>query len=165
MTPEHSGRRATLALVPRPVLGPPAYVSFCSHCAARPSPRPASTRVCDDCGLGLILEAERGLAPSREQAFIVLDGSLSVCAVSRTAEQLLATSETDAVNRHLTELLVPADAETRGAHNLAVAVTWASRGDEGYRTVTVRPANLFGVRLHARIGTCGPKTSAMIVLN
>ncbi|MDQ6605468.1 MAG: hypothetical protein M3Z06_02855, partial [Actinomycetota bacterium] len=65
----------------------------------------------------------------------------------------------------LTELLVPADAETQGPHNLAVAVTWAARGDEGYRSVTVRPANLFGVRLTARIGSCGPKLAAMIVFD
>ena len=43
----------------------------------------------------------------------MLDGSLSVCAVSGPAETLLAVSETDAVNRHVTELLVPADAEAR----------------------------------------------------
>ena len=157
--------RAALALVPG--LDPAATesVSFCSHCAAAPAiPREAS-RVCADCGLGLMLEAERGLAPSRNGAFVVLDGSLTVCAVSRAAEAMLATRETDAVNRHLTELLVPADAETQGPHNLAVAVTWAARGDQGYRRVTVRPANLFGVRIAARIGSCGPQTAAMMVFD
>ena len=43
---------------------------------------------------------------------------------------LLATRETEAVNRHVTELLVPADAEAQGPANLAVAVTWAARGDD-----------------------------------
>ncbi len=158
-------RRTALALVPRPAPGTIESVSFCSHCAMAPAAPPAASRVCEHCGLGLVLEAESGLAPSPDGAFVVLDGSLTVCAVSRAAEAMLATRETEAVNRHLTELLVPADAETQGAHNLAVAVTWAARGDEGYRTVTVRPANLFGVRITARIGSCGPMTAAMIVFD
>jgi hypothetical protein len=95
--------------------------------------------------------------------FLVLDASLSVCAVSGAAEALLATYETDAVNRHVTELLVPADAEARGAANLAAAVTWAARGDEKTRRVVVRPANTFGVRLTARIAACGPPRAALIV--
>jgi hypothetical protein len=112
-----------------------------------------------------MLEAEPGLAPAPDGAFIVLDGSLTVCAVSRAAEAVLATTETDAVNRHLTELLVPADAEIAGPHNLAVAITWAARGDEGHRAVTVRPANIFGVRLSARIGSCWPPSAALIVFD
>ena len=82
---------------------------------------------------------------------------------SGAAEQLLATSETDAVNRHITELLVPADTEAQGAANLAAAVTWAARGDEKMRKVVVRPANTFGVRLTARIAGCGPPRAALIV--
>lgn len=112
-----------------------------------------------------MLDAERGVAPPEHGAFIVLDGSLTICAVSRAAEAMLAIRETDAVNHSLTELLVPAEAETRGPLNLAVAISWAARGDEGYRSVTVRPADLFGVRLTARIGTCGPKTAAMVVFD
>ena len=76
-----------------------------------------------------MLEATADVAPTAGDPFLVLDSSLSVCAVSDAAERLLATPETDAVNRHVTELLVPADAEAQGPANLAVAVTWAARGD------------------------------------
>jgi hypothetical protein len=76
---------------------------------------------------------------------------------------LLATVETDAVNRHVTELLVPADAEAQGPSNLAVAVTWAARGDARTRRVVVRPSNTFGIRLTARICSCGPPTAALVV--
>jgi hypothetical protein len=103
------------------------------------------------------------VAPDAGAAFVVLDDSLSVCAVSKAAEELLAISETDAVNRHVTELLVPADAETQGAENLAVAVTWAARGDESTHKVVVRPANVFGVRMQARIARCGPPRAALLV--
>jgi hypothetical protein len=73
--------------------------------------------------------------------------------------------EPEAVNRHVTELVVPADAEAQGPQNLAVAVTWAARGDESTRTVTVRPANIFGVRLKARIASCGPRRAALLVFD
>lgn len=159
-----SGGRPALVLVPAPEereLAP--LVSFCSHCGARPHEAlgAASSRVCGDCGLGLLLECAADVAPPLGGAFLVLDGSLSVCGVSASAERLLATCETDAVNRHVTELLVPADAEA-GRENLATAVTWAVRGDSAARRVVVRPANTFGIRLTARITACGPKPSALI---
>lgn len=160
--------RGALAAAPSaaPETGP--RISFCSHCGARPEPsrlEGAGSRVCGDCGLGLMLEASAEAAPSSGGAFLVLDGSLSVCAVSGAAENLLAARETDAVNRHITELIVPADAEAQGPKNLAVAVTWAARGDEATRTVVVRPANTFGVRLSARIAGCGPPQAALVVFD
>jgi hypothetical protein len=164
MTDRPAGaRRLSLAVSPRvaPDAGP--SISFCSHCGARPCESTTSTRVCDDCSLGLVLQASRDVAPAVGDPFLVLDASLSVCAVSGAAERLLATNETDAVNRHITELLVPADTETQGAANLAAAVTWAARGDETMRRAVVRPANTFGVRLTARIGSCGPPQAALIV--
>jgi hypothetical protein len=120
--------------------------------------------VCGACGLGLILESRADVAPKAGDAFLVLDRSLAVCGVSRAAERLLATSEPDAVNRHVTDLLMPADAEETGGESLSVAVSWAARGDGGTRTTVVRPANTFGIRLTARIGSCGPPRAALLVL-
>jgi hypothetical protein len=157
-------RRGALALVTAPAPEPARTTSFCSHCGARPHAERAS-RICDQCGFGVLLAAGADIAPEVGDAFMVLDGSLSVCAVSEGAERLLATRETDAVNRHVTELLVPADAEAKGAQNLAVAVTWAARGDDGPSAVTVRPANTFGVRLGARIASCGPPSAALLVFD
>jgi hypothetical protein len=94
---------------------------------------------------------------------MVLDGSLSVCALSESAEELLATREIDAVNRHITELLVTADAETDARASLAAAVSWAARGDFAMRNIVVRPANTFGVRIRARITSCGPPRAALLV--
>jgi PAS domain-containing protein len=113
-----------------------------------------------------MLEAREDLAPEAGDAFLVLDRSLSVCAVSEAAERLLATSEPDAVNRHVTDLLMPADAETRDqpGQNLSLAVMWAARGDGATRRVTVRPSNTFGIRLTARITSCGPPRAALLVL-
>ncbi len=153
-------RRLSLVPTPEPV----PEVSFCSHCGSAPAPD-ADSRVCASCELGLLLSAGADVAPSPGSAFIVIDSSMSVCAVSGAAETLLAVSETDAVNRHLTELVVPADAEASGPQNLAVAVTWAVRGEEGHRAVTIRPANTFGVRIRARIAACGPALAALLVFD
>ncbi len=101
-------RRGALTVVP--ALEPAPDVSFCSHCGSSPGPNPSS-RVCTTCEMGLLLTAAGDVAPAPGSPFIVIDGSMSVCAVSAAAEQLLATSETDAVNRLVTELVVPADAE------------------------------------------------------
>lgn len=147
-------------------------IRFCSHCGARPSgggqelsPIEHSSRVCGTCNLGLLLETGADVAPKKGAAFLVVDSSLSICAVSGEAERVLATREPDAVNRHVTELLVPADAEAQGPANLAVAVTWAARGDNAERHVTVRPTNVFGVRLQARIASCGPPQAALLVFD
>lgn len=154
--------QARLRLLTTPAENRPAEVSFCSHCGSQPGSE-LSTRVCEDCGLGLMLQTQVDAAPRPGDAFLVIDRSLSVCAVSSAAERLLATLETDAVNRHVTELLVPADAEAQNGMNLAAAVTWAAGGEEGAHAVTVRPANTFGVRLHARIAGCGPPRAALVV--
>jgi hypothetical protein len=154
------GGRAMLALVTSPQHEPQPTVRFCSHCAERPGPA-IESRICEECFLGLVLEAGADVAPEVGGAFIVLNDSMAVCAVSRAAESLLAIRETDAVNRHVTELVVPADAEA-GA-SLAAAVTWAARGDDSLRSVTVRPSNTFGIRMKARIGSCGPSQAAVVV--
>jgi hypothetical protein len=164
----HVRGRTALAVVPSPEREATPTVWFCSHCAAHPE-MPAGgepeSRVCDDCGLGVLLETSADAAPELGGAFMVLDRSLSVCAVSCAAERLLATRETEAVNRHVTELLVPADAESQGPENLASAVTWAATGDDSLHTVVVRPANVFGVRLTARITSCSPPRAALLVFD
>ena len=168
--------RPALRLVAPPEAVPAApSVPFCSHCGTRPfAPRDGNamsgamaspgSRVCGSCGLGLILEAAADIAPNAGDAFLVLDRALAVCAVSAGAERMLATSEPDAVNRHITQLLMPADAEEDGGEGLSVAVAWAARGDGPIRTTVVRPANTFGIRLTARIAGCGPPRAALLVL-
>jgi hypothetical protein len=160
--PTRTGR-AALALVPQPAPARDApHVTFCSHCGEHPGAETTS-RVCESCGLGLLLRARADTAPAFGDAFVVLDSSLSVCAVSAAAEELLATREIDAVNCHITQLLVPADAEAQGVESVAAAVMWAARGEYGPRPAMVRPATTFGIRLHARIAHCGPPHAAVVV--
>jgi PAS domain-containing protein len=114
--------------------------------------------------LGLLLESRRAIVPQARDAFVVIDSTLQVQAVSRRAETLLGVTEAMAVNRPVAELLVPADAEAAGPARFAAAVAGALLGDEPVQTV-VRPWNTFGVRMRARIGACGPPRAALVVLD
>jgi hypothetical protein len=119
--------------------------------------------VCASCGLGLLLQCSEDVAPEPRGAFVVLDQTLSVCAVSAAAERLLGTSEIDAVDTPIGDLLAPAEAEGNSATSLAAAILWAARGQDGVTRTVVRPANTFGVRLNARIAACGPPRAALLV--
>src|SRR6185437_12763432 len=140
------------------------WVWFCGHCAA-PSPNgaapPPTARVCTSCALGLLLEAREDAVPSSKDAFLVVDSSMSVQAMSREAQSLLGVSEEAAIDRPVAELLVPADAESQGRTGFAAAIAQASAGDDPDTSRSfVRPWNTFGVRLRARIATCGPRRGA-----
>jgi hypothetical protein len=82
--------------------------------------------------------------------------------MSRHAQTLLAVSESDAVNRPVAELLVPAEAQSTTAFAARLADA-AGRSDEA-TSAFVRPWNTFGVRMRARIAPCGPPRAALVVL-
>ena len=137
------------------------------RCAVAQWLGPAPTaRVCTSCGLGLLLEAREDAIPDSRDAFLVVDSALLVQAMSREAQSLLDLSEEMAVNKPVAELLVPADAESQGPTGFAAAISQAADGqDPDTARSFVRPWNTFGVRLRARIATCGPPRAALIVLD
>ena len=110
--------------------------SFCGHCGMPPAANveSAGSRVCGLCGLGLVLQASSDIAPHADEPFLVIDSTLSVCAVSARAE------------------------------NLLVLLVDAASGSGAPRTAVVRPRQEFGVRFRARIGPCGPPRAALLVL-
>ena len=114
--------------------------------------------------IGERLQAPAKSAPAAADPFVVVDGSLTICALSSTAEKLLGVSETEAVHRHIAEFLVPGDADSGPSENLASLLTWAARGEAPSNQVVVRPTNTFGVRYWARVGPCGPPSAALLVL-
>jgi hypothetical protein len=139
---------------------------FCGHCGAASAietPAPVD-RVCGACGLGVLLEARSDVVPGVDDAFLVVDSSLSVQAISWRAELALGVREQRAVNRHVTELLIAAGVEDQRTHGLAVAITRAAGGEQDPARVFVRPSSTFGVRLQARIAACGPPPAALLVL-
>jgi hypothetical protein len=144
----------------------PADVQFCGHCgsAAVIDIAAPATRVCGRCELGLLIGAPADLVPAPNDPFMLVDSTLSVCGVSALAEELLGVVETQAVNRHVNEFLVPADAEVSGPGDLVNLLIHAARGDGEVHDVVLRPTNEYGIRYWARIGPCGPPRAALLVL-
>ncbi len=144
------------------------WLWFCGNCAApspHGSPPPPHARVCPSCGLGLLLEAREDAIPTDRDAFLVVDSSLLIQAMSREAQCFLGLSEQAAVNQPIAELLVPADAEAQGPTGFAAAIAQAADGrDPETSRPVVRPRNTFGVRMRVRISTCGPPRAALVVL-
>ncbi|MBB4660775.1 PAS domain-containing protein [Conexibacter arvalis] len=160
-----SAHRPTLRLVPATGEEPRSTRWFCGHCGALSDVVPAPpARVCGDCGLGLLLEARDDLVPQAGESFLIVDAALAVQALSAAAERLLAVREQDVVGRPVAELLAPADAEAGGPTGFAHAIHLSARGDDEPHRATVRPANVFGVRMSARVGLCGPPRASLVVL-
>ncbi len=144
------------------------WLWFCGNCAA-PSPNgaapPPNERVCRSCGLGLLLEAREDAVPTDRDAFLVVDSSLLVQALSKQAEAFLGLTEELAIDKPVVELLVPADAEAQERTGFAAAIVQAANAqDPDTARRFVRPWNTFGVRVRARIATCGPPRAALVVL-
>ncbi len=166
MTQVSSSERPALRLV---TSAEPAFEWrwFCGHCGA-PSPSqdapPPHARVCGSCSLGLLLETREDALPAPDESFLVVDASLLVQAMSVSAERLLGVTEDEAVNKPVSQLLVPADAEAQGTSAFAGGVAKAMGSDEPTHTF-VRPWNTFGVRMRTRIAACGPPRAALVVLD
>jgi hypothetical protein len=149
--------------------------AFCGYCGRPPAGAPegggeggAVSRVCGDCGLGLLLTADAGLAPAVEDAFLVVDAGLNVRALSAAAEKLCDLAEIDVVDQPLENLLVAADSSEDARARLHGLVAGAARGplSGGEPAVAiVRPARAFGVRWRARVGRCEPGYAALVVLS
>ena len=161
-----SAAERRLRLVGLPADGEPQPdVHFCGSCGESPLPDESEVaRVCGRCGMGVMLAARPDAAPSPQDAFLVVDGQLQVCAVSAAAEELLGVQEPFVVNRPLADLLVPADAEALGPEPLIHSVIVAASDPGPPQLAVVRPAGEFGVRYAVRVGACGPPRAALLVL-
>lgn len=155
--------RSLLRVLPSPHDVVP-EVRFCGYCGGRPAGR-HDARVCPDCHLGLMLTASAALAPAPGQAALIVDHSLSVCAISQAAETLLGVSEPDVVRRPLGDVLVPAQAEGAGLESLVATILAVAAPGQEPRRMVVRPAGEWGIRYAVRIGACGPPRGVLLVLD
>jgi hypothetical protein len=162
--------REPLRGLPNPEVAASPRSVFCGHCGKPPSDGlmpEVGSRVCRRCNLGLLLDAPAATVPKPNEAFVVVDGTLAICGLSRRAERLLGVDEVDAVDRRITDFLVPADAESDPSRPPALTelLIAATAGAENLGTAVLRPADEFGVRFVARIGPCGPSPSAVLILD
>ncbi len=123
-------------------------------------------RVCSKCGVGLLLETVAERAPAATAPFLIVSNNFQVAAISRKAEELLGVQERSVVEHPVTDLLLPAETEARGACGLMAAIAETTSGCAGVRPsdLRLRTVDHRRVEMHARLGRCGPPVGALIVL-
>ena len=141
-------------------------IRFCSRCAAtsdghgRTGAGRRFNRVCDGCGMGVMLTCAAEMLPSAGAAFLVVTGDLRVSALSESAERIFGR-EAGVVDQPVTAILSAVDPD--GA--LEPALRRAAAGAGETASVPVRAAGRRrGGTLSARIGTCELPRAALVVL-
>lgn len=141
-------------------------VQFCSRCGTIPGARERRTasdqaeRVCDVCGMGVMLSTAQGALLKSGSAFLVVTDDLRVTAISQPAEALVG-SEASVVGANLLSLLSCA----RGDGELAART---ARAANGARDVVELPVTVEGAigaaRFVVRIASCGPPRGALLTV-
>ena len=129
-------------------------VRFCTRCGAVTDDVPQ--RVCESCGLGIVLSCAREMAPRGHAPFLVVTTDLRVSAASAAVEPLFGDPD-DLVGTPLLDLI-------RGDGSLPRQVARAAMGSRKGATAWVRTAE--HSRPHkARSAPCGDPPAALVVLS
>ncbi len=123
--------------------------------------------MCEKCHFGFVLEAADDVAPSDADPFLVVDRRLAICGLSKTAERLLGTSETTALQSAASLYFALAHDDSGSfERRLRDAV-----GDAIERDATsllsvraVRAGSGGDVAAQMRVGACGSPPAAVLVL-
>jgi hypothetical protein len=130
---------------------PTQAVHFCTHCAAL-SDAPVS-RVCEVCGLGVVLSCEPGILRRAGAALLVVKSDLRISAASAAVEPLLGDPEA-LVGEPVLDVVSGDPALAR----------WIARAAMGSRRVTSVALRRGTRRINGRVGTCGSPSAALVVL-
>src|SRR4051812_17816004 len=126
-------------------------VHFCTHCGALSGE--TSARVCDTCGLGVVLTCEPGILPRPGAAFLVVKSDLRISAASAAVEPLLGDPEA-LVGEPVLDLVSGDPALPR----------WLARAAMGSRRVTRVALRRGARRINGRVASCGSPAAALLVL-
>jgi hypothetical protein len=147
--------------------GPPP-IRFCTRCG-QPSDEPATRpehdldgRVCDQCGMGLMLTCARDALPGAGAAFVIVTFDQRISAVSEAGERLLGP-ERSVLGLPFLDFLTSAAGDDRLAHQVGLA---AERPCEPV-VLPVRLRSWDADRagtMAARISTCGPPRAALLTV-
>jgi len=119
-------------------------------------------RVCDRCGMGVMLTGPRKALPSAGAAFVVAGRDGKITAVSEAAERLLG-EEAALLDTPLTSLITSPDGDEQFSRVVSRAAG-GSREVSELRIVASAPAARRLGPLSARIASCGPPRAALLVL-
>jgi hypothetical protein len=144
----------------------PKPIRFCSRCG-HPSDEPAGRpelrrRVCERCGMGMMLTCARDALPGDAAAFVICTYELTVTAVSEAGERIFGKEE-QVVGTHLLDLVTSPLGDDQLARHAGLA---AQRPCEPL----VMPLRLATAKvdwvgtLAARIATCGPPRAALVTV-
>ena len=124
-------------------------VHFCTHCGALSSE--GERRVCERCGMGVVLSCAPGVLPREGAAFLVVTADLRISAASAAVEQYLG----DAVEGEpLLEVLSGDPALPR----------WIVRAAMGSSRVVSVALRVGPRRVNGRVAACGDPPAALLVL-
>jgi hypothetical protein len=141
-------------------------IRFCSRCGLpgeEPPGRPEQRRrVCDRCGMGVLLQCGRQALPGEAAAFAIVTYELEISAVSEAGEKLFGDEGT-LVGSQLLDTLTSPLGDDALAHHVGQA---AQRPCDPM----VMPVRLLADgrqrvgTLAARIATCGPPRAALVTV-
>jgi hypothetical protein len=131
--------------------GPTEAVHFCTHCGALSDG--SSRRVCDSCGLGVVLSCAARALPRAAAAFLVVKGDLRISAASAGVESLLGDPD-ELVGRPLLDVVSGDPALPR----------WVGRAAMGSQRVVSVALRIGPRRVNGRIAACGDPPAALLVL-
>ena len=142
-------------------------IRFCSRCG-HPSEAEAGrlqpgARVCERCGMGMLLTCARDAMPGEAAAFLIATFDMRVSAVSQAGERIFG-GEQSVVGMQVLDLIC----SPLGDDQLGRYVAQAAQRE---CDAVVMPVRLSGRResakvgtLAARIATCGPPRAALITV-
>jgi hypothetical protein len=141
------------------------FCSRCGHPAEDPPGRPElRKRVCDRCGMGLVLTCPRDALPGDAAAFLILDYELRVSAVSEAGERFFGKEQT-LIGTGLLDIVTSPLGDDQLVRKTSVAVQRPC--DAMIMPVRlVTPTSSAGAlgTLAARIATCGPPRAALFTV-
>jgi hypothetical protein len=144
----------------------PKPIRFCSRCghpSEEPPGRPTERRrVCERCGMGMLLACSRDALPGDAAAFVICTYDLTISAVSQAGERVFG-KENALMGAHLLDLVTSPLGDDQLARHASLA---AQRPCDPI----VMPLRLVSAKarkvgtLAARIATCGPPRAALVTV-
>jgi hypothetical protein len=139
------------------------FCSRCGHPSEEPPGRPARVRrVCDRCGMGMVLTCPRDALPGEAAAFLIVTFELEVSAVSEAGEKIFG-SEEGLIGTFLLDLVTSPMGDDKLARQTGMAA-------QRHCDPVVLPVRLSSERagevgtMAARIATCGPPRAALLTV-
>jgi len=119
-------------------------------------------RVCEACGMGVLLSCTREALPGARAAFLIATAELKVNAISVGAEEVFGP-EQEVIGSYLLDLM----ASPMGDLHFAKVVTGAAVRSREPVVMPVKGVGVVGRKagmLAARVSTCGPPRAALVTV-